>query len=184
MVTLYIDTHYVKLVLALFKDKKLINKKELDSAQHSKNTVFLLEQLLKEESMQIEDLNEIIVVVGPGSFTGVRIGVVIAKMIGYTKSIKIKPISYLEALSLAYDHDVFVGLKDRNGAFIGHFNAHHELIEDYFYLDNLELENYTENILFTDTINLETVVTYMENKEAVDAHLLKPLYVKKIEALK
>lgn len=169
--------------MALYKDKKLLWKKELESNKHSENTVSMLKELLQENKIDVPDLQEIIIVVGPGSFTGVRIGVVIAKILGFTKNIKIKPISYLEILSLNYDSIVTVGIKDRNGAFIGKFN-NHELVEDYKYLSNNELANYPENIYFEDNVDYEKLINHMETKETINPHLLKPLYVKRLEVTK
>ncbi len=183
MYSIYIDTHYIKLVMALYKDEKLLWKKELESNKHSENTVSMLNDLLLENSITVNDIKEIIVVVGPGSFTGVRIGVVVAKILGFTKNIKIKPISYLEILSLNYDGEVTVGIKDRNGAFIGKFN-NHELIEDYKYLSNLELESYPDSINFEDKVNYEKLIEHMRNISEVNPHLLKPLYVKRLEVTK
>ena len=135
MYSLYIDTHYVELVLALFRDGELLCKKEFESNKHSENTVSLLNELLTENNITVNDLNEVIVINGPGSFTGVRIGVVIAKMIGYCKNINIKSLSYLEAMALNYQ-ECIVGLKDRNGIFIGEFDKDHNLINDYYYPDS------------------------------------------------
>lgn len=183
MYSIYIDTHFVNLVLALYKNEKLVEKQELESNKHSENTIPLLESLLNKYSLTFDDIGEIIVVVGPGSFTGVRIGVVIAKMIGYTKNIIVKQVSYLELLSLNYDEPVTLGIKDRNGAFVASFNAFHELTQDYVYYSNKELEDH-KDIVYTDNIPYEKIATYMKEKDAINPHLLKPLYVKKIEVQK
>jgi len=180
MYSIYIDTHFIKLVLALYKDENLIWKKELESNKHSENTVFLLQELLEENNITVADLNEIIIVTGPGSFTGVRIGVVIAKILGYTKNIKVKPISYLEILSLNYEGTITVGIKDRNGAFIGKF-TNHKLESDYQYLSNSELETYSEKIEFNDFVDYEKLIKHMKEVKELNPHLLKPLYVKRLE---
>ena len=184
MYTLYIDTHFVKLVLAVLKDGKLILKKEMESDHQAEYTVSLLEELLNDLNLVPEDLNQIVVISGPGSFTGVRIGVVIAKMIGYTLNIPIKALTYLEAIDLLYHEDVVLGIKDRNGAFIGEFNKNHELLKDYYYLSNQELKIVNQTVLFDDKIDLEKVIEYVKDKENIQPHLLKPLYVKKIEVEK
>lgn len=184
MYTLYIDTHSMKLVLALFKEEKVLKKIEIDSETHSKIVVLNINNMLNEYKLEVSDLNEIIVIVGPGSFTGVRIGVVIAKIMAYTKNILVKPISFLEAVSLSYDYDVTLGIKDRNGAFIASFNTNHELVEDYEYVKNGDLESYPKNIIYEEEVDLEKLIHYMKNKKGINPHLLKPLYVKKIEVLK
>ncbi|MBE6154337.1 MAG: tRNA (adenosine(37)-N6)-threonylcarbamoyltransferase complex dimerization subunit type 1 TsaB [Firmicutes bacterium] len=184
MYSLYIDTHYIELVLALFKNEKIVCIKKLESNKHSENTINLLNELLIENNITVDNLKEIIVINGPGSFTGVRIGVVIAKIIGYTKNINIKALSYLEAVSLNYDKDVIVGLKDRNGIFIGEFDKEHNLVDDYYYLSNKEFESFDKNIIIDDVVDILKVINYMKDKEVINPHLLKPLYVKRIEVEK
>ena len=181
MMELYIDTHYTDLVIALLKNNKLIDKRVINSNKHSINTVTLLNEILKSNNIGIDDINLIIVINGPGSFTGVRIGVVIAKTIGYTKNISVKAISYLQALALNYNKEVIVGIRDRNGVFGGKFNKEHELIEDYFYLTNKEVESYKEEIIYSDLVDIEKVAMFLKNKDNINPHLLKPLYVKRIE---
>ena len=181
MYTLFIDTHYISLHLALFKDGQVVDEVLKDEAKHSTYFIPLLKELLEKNHVPFEKLSGIIVVNGPGSFTGVRIGVVVAKMMGYCKNIPLKAISYLQALSLKYDEDVIIGIKDRNGAFVGSFNKDHDLRDDYFYLSNQELDDYPEKIIIDDSINLDMVYKYLKNKEEIHPHLLKPIYVKKIE---
>ncbi len=184
MYTLYIDTHYINIEMIILKDGKVIANENLVSDKHSNYTVSLLKKILEDNNLTADDLNEIIVINGPGSFTGVRIGVVIAKTLAYTKDIKLKAISYLEALSLNYDKGITLGIKDKNGLFVGIFNKEHELQSDYFYLTNKEVEDYPNNITIGDKIDILKVYKYLQDKKSINPHLLKPLYVKKIEAQK
>ncbi len=181
MYTIYLDTHFINLVVALFKDGILIDKKVVESNQHSFYTVNLLSSMLNDNNISISDIKDFIVINGPGSFTGVRIGVVIAKMFGYTKNVELRALSYLEAMALNYDRDVVVGIKDRNGVFIGEFNSKHEILGDYFYLSNKEFLEYNKDVVMDVEIDLEKVYKYVMEKDAINPHLLKPLYVKKIE---
>ena len=182
MYTLYIDTHFVNLVLALFKDGKLIEKEVVESNKHSEYTISLLEKLLDNNNLKVDNLNSILVINGPGSFTGVRIGIVVAKIIAFTKNIPVKTLSYLEAMALNFDCPVLVGIRDRNGMFVGNFNGNHELVEDYVYMDNKHINN--KDIKEDIEIDLMKVYEYMKDKDAINPHLLKPLYVKKIEVMK
>ena len=59
MYTLYIDTHFVNLVLALFKDGKLIEKEVVESNKHSEYTISLLEKLLDNNNLKVDNLNSI-----------------------------------------------------------------------------------------------------------------------------
>ncbi len=182
--TLYIDTHYTNLVLALLNDGKLIDQRLIESNKHSENTIPLLNKLLNDNNLTIDNIKEIIVIIGPGSFTGVRIGVVIAKTIGYAKNIPVKGISYLQAVSLNYSENVIIGLKDKNGAFIGEFNPNHELINDYLYLSNIALKDYKKAIIYDSAVNIPKIASFLKDLPPINIHELKPLYVKRIEAEK
>ena len=99
---------------------------------------------------------------------------------GYTKNIKLKPISFLQAGALNYDIPITLGIEDKNGVFIGSFNEEHKLINDYSYINNNERKN-KDIIIIKDKINIEKVYEYLKTQEPVSPHMLKPLYVKKLE---
>lgn len=181
MYTLFIDTHYIELRLALFKDQVLFDQVVKKDGKHSEIFIPLLQELLEKNCVTFDDLSGIIVINGPGSFTGVRIGVVVSKLISYCKSVPLKTISYLQALALKYDNECLIGFKDKNGMFVGRFDKDHELIGDYFYLRNQELEDYPENIVEDEEINLDMVYQYLQDKKDIHPHFVKPIYVKKIE---
>lgn len=181
MYELFIDTHYQELVLVLFKDGKVFDKRIRKEGKHSEYFISLLQELLETNSVTIDELSGIIVINGPGSFTGVRLGVVVAKMIGYCKNIPVKALSYLQALDLAYNKEVFVGITDKNGVYVGKFNSDHELEGDFFYLTNKDWESFKESIYVDGILDLNTVYLYMKKQDAIEPHLLKPIYIKKIE---
>ena len=181
MYILFIDTHYTRLQLVLFKDGVFYDERIKENGKHSEYLIPLLRDLFEKNKITFDELSGIIVVNGPGSFTGVRLGVVVAKMIGYNKHIPIKAISYLQAVALKYDQDVYLGIRDKNGVFVGHFDKNHECQGDYYYLTNQEFEQNEDKIIIDEKINLDMVYQYMANQKEVHPHLLKPIYVKKIE---
>ncbi len=181
MYTLYIDTHDKELVFVLFRDNEVLAQKRRVSEKHSKYAISLLDEILKDNKITIDDVGEIIVVNGPGSFTGVRIGCVIAKVISYTKKIPVKAISYLQAEALSYEGEVIVGIADKNGVYGGKFDREHKLLGDYFYLSKEEYKNYKEKIIIEGKIDLNKVYLYMKDKDSINPHVLKPIYVKRLE---
>lgn len=180
MYTLYIDTHSDLLMLALSEKSNVISIKKVNSEKHTDNAVNLIDELLKSVKITLSDINLIIVINGPGSFTGVRIGVVIAKIMAYTQNIQVKSLTYLEAMAINYNREVNVGIKDKNGVFIGEFKKDYSLKKDYFYLTHQEFLNYKKECIFDIPIDLERIYKYLETKENVNPHLLNPLYVKKL----
>ena len=175
MFTLYIDTHFTDLVIALLNDCKIIDKRVINSNKHSVNTINLIKTVLDDNNITVSDIKEVIVINGPGSFTGVRIGCVIAKVMGYTKNILVKPISYLQAMSLNYMRDVIVGLRDKNGVFGAKFNKNHELIGEYFYVSNKEVLDYPQEIIYDALVDIIKVAEFLKDKESINPHMLKPL---------
>ena len=104
MYTLFISTFNELITIGLLKDGKQIDIIEKKSNRnHSEFTVPMIETILKNNNINTNYLNDIIVVNGPGSFTGVRIGVTIAKTLAYTLDISIKTITSLEAFAVSHD---------------------------------------------------------------------------------
>jgi len=52
-------------------------------------TLLLIDEILKKNNLTVNEIDEIKVNTGPGSFTGTRIGVAVANALGFGLSIKI-----------------------------------------------------------------------------------------------
>ncbi len=188
MYTLYLDTHYNKIIIIIYKDEEKIIHKEIEcNYNHSINTMPKMIESLKEAKIEISDIKEIIVCNGPGSFTGIRIGVTIAKTLAFTLDIPIKTISSLLLKAISFQHeDIIIIEREKNGVFIAKFNAENELIEDYKYLKNSEykeLENQINGIEQKE-IDYVKLIQYAKKIEPINPHSVNPLYVKKIEVQK
>lgn len=184
MKTLFIDTHYDEVVLILFNDGKIFDSIILSSImKHSEVVMPNIERLLSRNNLDVNNLEEIIVVNGPGSFTGVRIGVTIAKTIAYCLNIPIKSISSLFVKACNVLGTKTVGIREKNGLFIGKFDEKNNLLGDYLYLKNTEIDEYPGEINEDVKIDYEVVYNYCQTIEKINPHLVNPLYVKTIEAL-
>lgn len=75
--------------------------REIDAnCKQSENILFQIDNLLSCHNMDLSDINDIAVVVGPGSFTGVRIGVSLVKgFCAGNKNIKVYPISTFDFMA-------------------------------------------------------------------------------------
>ncbi len=90
MPTLIIDTssnQVVKVGLEI-EGKKYLTELPLDK-QKAQAVLPMTEKLLKEHKLKLKDLTEIKVNPGPGSFTGIRVGVSIANALGYLLKIPV-----------------------------------------------------------------------------------------------
>ncbi|WP_019413618.1 tRNA (adenosine(37)-N6)-threonylcarbamoyltransferase complex dimerization subunit type 1 TsaB [Paenisporosarcina sp. TG20] len=100
MIWLGIDTSNVPLSIALVQDNQLLV--EWSSAlnvTHSVGAMPAVEEVLKQANIKPNEIDAIAVAEGPGSYTGVRIGVTIAKTLAWTLKIPLVGVSSLQALA-------------------------------------------------------------------------------------
>jgi tRNA threonylcarbamoyladenosine biosynthesis protein TsaB len=67
---------------------------------HSRELLPELDRLVRESGIDWSDIDSVAVGVGPGTFTGLRIGVATARALGQALRVGIRPVSSLEALAL------------------------------------------------------------------------------------
>ena len=98
---LCIDTSTEICSVALFKEEKLLSHQFSDKGySHAENITVFISKALKEANLDLKDLTAVAVSKGPGSYTGLRIGVSTAKGICYALD---KPLIAVDSLlSLAY----------------------------------------------------------------------------------
>ena len=177
MKTLFIDTHYLDIIIALLEDGKVIKREEVINKKNNSEYIFpTIVKVLGEEK-----IDEVVVVNGPGSFTGVRLGVTIAKTLAYTLKISLKTIDSLKVVEISTNAKK-VALGDSNGYFIGLFGDNHQAIQEYFYLSNNDFENLEDKDEYTKEykLDIEKVINYLSSQESINPHSAKPIYVKKI----
>jgi len=187
MNSLYIDTHASNIVMALYKKEKLWVKKEItEPKEHSTVCIPTLISLLEENKITLDDISDIIVVNGPGSFTGVRLSVTIAKTLSYTKKIPIRTVTSLEIMNFLNVQENYISIPEKNGYFVGKLNQKKDSIIEYMYKTKLEYEEFKkeENIKECNLVDYENIVKYAHTKESINPHSVNPLYVKKIEVEK
>ena len=99
MYQLLLDSSNVYLSVGLAKDGKVIDRLYYEAWQRqSEMMVTEVDNILSKNKITKEELDGVVVGIGPGSYTGVRIGVTIAKTIAYALKIKIYAKSSLSLL--------------------------------------------------------------------------------------
>lgn len=187
MFSLLIDTHDQDVCFILYKDGKVISNKIVKSKfKHSEIAMPSLIELLSENHINVNDIHDIICVVGPGSFTGVRIGVVIAKTLALILNIPIRPITSLDLLAFSVESvdECTYAVSEKNGYFIAKYN--NGVNADIKYISKSDYEEYKLNHKVNDNIDLNYDLIYFNSKklETVNPHLVNPLYIKNVEGLK
>lgn len=203
MKILYIDTTTSYLYTGLVVDGKLIaDIKEDFGKDLSSCALQKISELLQNNELVPNDIDKIMVVNGPGSFTGIRVGVTIAKTYAYSLNKKVITISSLEAMALSSktDSTFKIPMIDaRRGYVYGAiFNsdatpvlkpqyitlealkcAVDHLIDSYEYISN---QNFTD--IKTELYNpdIEKIVNTFENREETNPHAVNPVYLKQTEA--
>ncbi len=187
MYTLFIDTHDKNVLIILYKDGQILAKENLTTTnKHSEVALPTIDKVLSSADVDILELNSIIVVNGPGSFTGERIAVTIGKTIAYSLNIPIRVIDALTILAIGLDSNKkVVALEDRNGAFVGVFNESNEIIESLKYLSKTAYNEFKEanNPQVDADVDYEEVYKYAMKLSPLNPHEVKPLYIKGISAL-
>lgn len=184
MYSLLLDTHGNAVTLILYKDGKVYSEKNvITNNRHSIATFPLIEEVFSENKLDVHDLNEILVVNGPGSFTGVRIAVTIAKTLAYTLNIPIKSIDSLTilALNIVCDGEKYVSIPDKNGAFVGFFSIDNNVINMSYYNKTDYDELVSKNHIYVESdvhIDYNLIYTYLSKMDSINPHLVNPLYVK------
>lgn len=121
MLILTIDTSCFKGGVGLFEDNLPILL--IPFPEERKHVIYLplyIQRLLDESKRKLEDLNLIALALGPGSFTGLRIGLSIAKAMAYALSKPLKGVSSLEALASNFPEvDVFPTVRVRKDRYVG-----------------------------------------------------------------
>lgn len=99
--------------VALANDGELMALRESDEGRdHAKKVALFVDELLRETGVQPSDLDAIAVGKGPGSYTGLRIGVSFAKGMCYALNIPLIGVGSLDALTEVAREDFEAGILD------------------------------------------------------------------------
>ena len=198
MISLFIDTTTDTLVLGLLKDNKLLQRIDKTIVnQHSIYTLPLLEEILSTNHIEPKEIDKIFVVNGPGSWTGVRIGVTIAKVWASSMNKKVIPVSSLKAINLSNENNICMTIirANKNTYYVGIYENNNTIIEEY--MDIIKLEEYLmkydnistfskeeidiENLVVNKiNLNIEKIIDYYDNHDSINPHELNANYLKKV----
>ena len=105
MKILALETSAVTASVAVTEDEKLIAQSFQNSGlTHSVTLMPMVTQLLSNTGLALEDIDVVAVAAGPGSFTGVRIGVAAAKGLAWPQDKPCAPCSTLESMAWQCAH--------------------------------------------------------------------------------
>ncbi len=193
MKTLLLDSSNTDLAIGVSIDNKIVYKNSFYAWQRqSEFMIPEIEKAINQTGIELKDFDEIICGKGPGSFTGVRIALTIAKTICVMSNAKLKLISSLRMFGKK--NEKFISLINaRSGrTYIGVYDNENIVIEDTIYT-NAEaikyIQDHPDYIVYGDTkfLNIEghtpDVIEGMNSfkdlvKEETDVMSSKPVYLK------
>lgn len=198
MISLFIDTSNKDVSIALLNNGVIINKivKSIPN-EHSKYAVKYIDDVLMLSNIKPKDVELIMVTNGPGSFTGIRIGLTIAKVYAFINNIKVILVSSLKVLALstsgkyilslisARNDNYYIGLYDSNyndviSEHFANISEINDIIEKYDNISIISNSNIDIDIDFKliSEIDIESVYNYYKDKEKVNPHMVLPNYLK------
>lgn len=192
MRSLFIDTSSFNITVAIIEDNNILAKYYDRVLDDMASKIFpIIDELFSKVNFDIKDINKIYVVNGPGSFTGVRIGVTIAKVLASQLKIDICPVSSLELMASGTDSTCLALIDARRGyVYAGAYDSDlNTILEDkYISLNDIDTEKYTEVVSYDDIANavkpnpdIIKIVNKYKDK-TMNPHMVNPNYLKKTEA--
>lgn len=173
---LFIDTSTQAMILILSKNNQIIDYHfELVFRDHASRLLPNIDALIKKNNLISQDLQAIYVAEGPGSYTGIRIGVTVAKVLSYSLQIPLFSISSLEVIAASYlnDADYLIPLIDarRGNVFSAVYQVKHKKLNTllsenlYSLVDLLKEVNKLENkkVLYLG-IDCDNFINLIEQK--------------------
>ena len=198
MISLFVDTALSFIRIALFKDDKivdLINEK----CEKNMSSIFdiRVKDLFKRNNLELNQVDRIYTVTGPGSFTGIRVGMTFSKVLAFSLNKKITPISELQVLASSNSSSNFIAplIDARRGyVYAGVYDSNLDVVysDRYILLDDF-LNCFSDVIfvgydcfdqikLIEPDIDFEKIIIKNKDSIEVDHHVLVPNYLKLTEA--
>ena len=191
MYQLLLDSSNIFLSVGLAKDGKVVDKISYEAWQRqSEMMVTEVNNILKRNNVDKSELDAVVVGAGPGSYTGVRIGVTIAKTIAYALKIKLYAKSSLSLLKQQEFPTICVFNARSGRSYLGVYEGKKILLKDTV-LENEKVLEYIkahpDYLVCGDTYQLglesdkfdiiDNLVDFNKDEE-VDVFRCNPVYLK------
>ena len=195
MKSLFLDTSSFFIQIAIVDDNQILFHYQTKNDQKLSEKIFgFLEETFQKAEISPNEIEKIYIVNGPGSFTGARLGVTIAKTMAWDLKIPICSVSSLLVLASGFTYPVKVVIPDRNDfGFCALYNqklvAEQELytkIGDFIKKSVQPIVSYVPikecDVLEPKVDILRIIKKYKNKSEKV--HLIKINYLKKLDVEK
>ena len=155
---LNIETSTKNCSVALFSGSNLISEKSLFSEKysHSETLTLFVEDVIKKSNYALVDLDAISISKGPGSYTGLRIGVSTAKGLSYSLNRPLISVSTLQSMAFymskkTSNYDLYCPMIDARRM---------EVFSSFYDKDNNQVREVMADIIDKNSYNKETRETF------------------------
>lgn len=191
---LIIDSATKDLFVALYEgESNLCDYFQRGNNDHSVVLMPQIEKMMNDNRWKVKDIDEIIIGIGPGSYTGLRVGVVIAKMFGWNNDIPVRTISSLAMLASSSDIQYVIPEIDarRGNSFLGLYEnsqsglklvCAEELVNLNEYVDLKRKEYENIEVVSVGKPNIIKILNSDLLETVEDIHSLNPNYLRLTEA--
>jgi len=209
MIILAISTSSNTCSVSLLEKDKCIKELNINNERtHSEKLMPLIDELFSSSGYTLSDVNLIACDNGPGSFTGLRIGISTVKALAEVKNIPVIGISSLDALSYNVNNTGYIcSLIDarNNQVYAAIYDYKHELVSDYMaddinnllpmfkkydninfigdgfnnHINLFDQQNSYDDIIYSKNIG---ICAYKQFQNATTPDLLSVMYLRKSQA--
>lgn len=161
MKVLSIDTSSKIASIAIIEDGRVLDEMHvLSEEEHSQTLMPMIEKMFNDNNMDLDEIDLIGCSRGPGSFTGIRIGIATAKAFSDAKNIPLIGIDSLEALA----YSAVIEKENNDCEILAMINAKNDNVYAATYLFNNGKLNMVKN---AEIMNLTETVNYIDFKKQV-----------------
>jgi len=142
MKILALDTSSNGLSVAVMDNEKLLSEYFITGSKkdHSRKLMPMIEEILKDVEVGVEDIDYYAVSIGPGSFTGLRIGITTVKGMAFANDKQVVGVNTLDALAgtIEYSGEIICPLIDakNNQVYTAIYNKGQKIVNDNVILIN------------------------------------------------
>lgn len=192
---LFIDTSNSFINIYIVRDNEVLIKKKYHTLKDMANSIMpLIRECFNEVGFKVNNIDKIFVTIGPGSFTGIRVGITVAKTISWSLIIPVYPIStleYLASVNTKYNKIISIIDARRENVFAGYYDSKLNKIKDEEHTNIESIKKNEDTILVSydgvyDSEIIDVDIVKLINKhindKSVNPHELNPNYLKKTEA--
>lgn len=178
---LAIDTSGATLVAALISGEKNFTRTvNVGKSGHSRILMGEIDALLNDGGIAVEDLDAVAVTVGPGSFTGIRIGVATATALAF--ALKTKRISVTSFDIIAYNRSNVTAAVDagHGNLYVAEFRDGRQIAESFVTAEEPKPDAEFEPVVDAATALVGVVRRKIDAGEYVER--FEPYYMRKSQA--